>query len=135
MMLIASGVTARAASDGFRPRPTRILLALGESCSPAPTSSSRGAFSRMMTRKPFAASASDAVSPPIPAPATTTVRAVATDGSGDFIPQHAFGRARSTGREIGREAIQRRAVGADDLVVVTEIEEHMRMVERRVRAH
>ena len=61
MMLMASGVTARGASRGRRPRSTRIRLALGESCRPAPASSSRSAFSRTMTRKPFAASESAAV--------------------------------------------------------------------------
>ncbi len=52
MMLMASGVTARGASRGCRPRSTRMRLALGESCRPAPASSSRSAFSRTMTRKP-----------------------------------------------------------------------------------
>ncbi len=49
------------------------------SCRPAPTSSSRSAFSSTTTRKPWAASASDAVSPPIPAPATKMVRDAATE--------------------------------------------------------
>ena len=39
------------------------------------------------------------------------------------------------GGEVGREAIERRAIRADDLVVVAEVEEHVRMVERRVGAH
>src|SRR6185369_13492617 len=136
MMLTASGVTARAASRGCRPSSTRMRLALGDSCRPAPASSSRSAFSRTTTRKPWAASASDAVSPPIPAPATTMVRVTATaDLSGDFVFQHAFGRARFAGLEIGGKPIERRAIGADDLVVVAKVEEDMRMVERRVGAH
>ena len=49
-----------------------------------------------------------------------------------FVFQHAFGRARFAGAEIGGVAEQRRALGADDLVGVAKIEEHMRMVERRI---
>src|SRR6266404_1383140 len=135
MMLIASGVTARAPSRGFKPSSTRTRLALGESCRPAPASSSRSAFSRMTTRKPRAASVSDAVSPPMPAPATMMVRVAATDRSGDLVFQHAFGRPRFTGGEVGRITIQRRAIRADDLVVVAEIEEDMRVIERRIGAH
>ena len=37
--------------------------------------------------------------------------------------QHAFGRAGLTGAEVGGEAIKCRAIGADDLVVVTKVEE------------
>src|SRR5436190_8616258 len=135
MMLMASGVTARGASRGRRPRSTRIRLALGESCRPAPASSSRSAFSRMTTRKPFAASESAAVSPPIPAPATMMVRAAATERSGDLVLQDAFRRAGLTRGEVGGKAVQRGAVGADDLVVVAEVEKHVRMVERRIGAH
>src|SRR4051812_34087386 len=135
MMLMASGVTARAASRGCRPRSTRMRLALGESCRPAPASSSRSAFSSTTTRKPCAARVSAAVSPPIPAPATTTVRVMATDLSGDLVFQHAFGGTCLAGGEVGGKTIKRRAIRADDLVVVAEIEEDMRMVERRVGAH
>src|SRR5262249_5145947 len=39
------------------------------------------------------------------------------------------------GLEVGREAIQCGAIGADDLVVIAEIEKHMRMIERRIGAH
>src|SRR5205085_7704611 len=35
----------------------------------------------------------------------------------------------------GRKTVQRRAIGANDLVVVAEIEKNMRMIERRVGAH
>src|SRR6478609_7610408 len=132
MMLTASGVTARVLSRSCSPRSTRIRLALGESCRPAPASSSRSAFSRMTTRKPFAASASAAVDPPIPAPATMIVRAAATERSGDLVLQDAFRRAGLARSEVGGEAVQRRAIGADDLVVVAEVEKHMRMIERRV---
>ena len=41
--LMASGVTARAASRGCNPSSIKTRLALGESCRPAPTSSSRSA--------------------------------------------------------------------------------------------
>src|SRR3569833_1257663 len=134
-MLTASGVTARGSSRGRRPRSTRMRLAFGESCRPAPASSSRSAFSRMMTRKPLAASESDAVSPPIPAPATMMARGAATERSGDLVLHDAFGRAGLAGGEVGGKAVQRRAIGADDLVVVAEVEKHMRMIERRVGAH
>src|SRR6202012_5278283 len=53
--------------------------------------------------------------------------------SGDVL-QHAFRRAGLAGLQIGGEAVQRRAVRADDLVVVAEVEKYMRMVERRIGA-
>src|SRR5690242_9557734 len=134
-MLMASGVTARGTSRGRRPRSTRIRLALGESCSPAPASSSRSAFSRMTTRKPFAASDSAAVSPPMPAPATMMVRAAATERSGDLVFQDAFRRPGLARAKVGGKAVQRRTIGANDLVVVAEVEKHMRMIERRIGAH
>src|SRR6185437_7434815 len=134
MMLMASGVTARLASRGSRPRPTSTRLALGDSCSPAPASSRRSARSSTMTRKPCPASASAAVSPPIPAPATKIVREAATGRSGSAVFHHAFGRARFAGGEVCGIAIEGRAIGTDDLVVVAEIEEDMRMIERRIGA-
>src|SRR5215467_14121361 len=134
MMETASGTTAREPSRSLMPRPASTWLALGESCRPAPVSSSRSAFSSTTTRKPRAASASDAVSPPIPAPAMKMVRDAATRaGSGDVL-QDAFRRARLARGEVGGKAIQRRAIGADDLAVVAEVEKDMRVVERRVRA-
>jgi hypothetical protein len=45
---------------------------------PAPVSCSRSACSKTMTRKPLRLSASAVVKPPIPAPATMTVRAGVT---------------------------------------------------------
>src|SRR5450432_91596 len=135
MMLMASGVTARAASRGCRPRSISTRLALGDSCRPAPASSRRSAFSSTTTRKPWAASASDAVSPPIPAPAMTMVREAATGRSGDLVFQHAFGRPGLTGLEVGGITIKRRAIGADDFVVVAEIEKNMRVIEGRIGAH
>src|SRR6266849_3692971 len=133
--LMASGVTARAASRGCNPSSTSTRLALGESCRPAPASSSRSAFSRMTTRKPCRASASEAVNPPIPAPATKMVREAATDRSGDLVFHHAFGRPGFAGGEICGVAIQGRAIRADDLVVVAQIEKNMRVIERRVGAY
>src|SRR4029079_19361509 len=118
-----------------RPSSTRMRLALGESCRPAPASSSRSAFSRMMTRKPRAASDSAAVSPPIPAPATMMVRATATDRSGDLVLQDAFGRPGFASGEVGGKTVERREIRADDLVVVAEVEKHRRRVERRIGAH
>src|SRR5262245_1272344 len=132
MMLMDSGTTARPASRGSSPSSTRMRLALGESCRPAPASSSFSAFSSTTARKPVLASASEAVSPPMPAPATKMVREEATDESGDLVLQHALRRPGLAGLEVGGKAVQRRAIGADYLVVVAEIEEHVRMVERRV---
>src|SRR5215470_6605104 len=134
MMLMDSGTTARPASRGSMPSSTRMRLAFGESCRPAPVSSSFSAFSSTTARKPFLASASEAVSPPMPAPATKMVRETATERSGDLVLQHAFRRPGLARLEVGGEAVQRRAIRADDLVVVAEIEKHMRMVERRVGA-
>src|SRR5580698_9928581 len=118
MMLMASGVIARGASLGCRPSSISTRLALGESCRPAPASSSRSAFSRTTTRKPWPASASDAVNPPIPAPATKIVREAATDRSGGLVFHHAFGGPGFTGGEVDGIAIQGGTIGADDLVVV-----------------
>ena len=87
-----------------------------------------------MTRKPLRASASDAVNPPIPAPATMIARE-ATARSGDLVYQHAFRRPRFAGLQVGRVAKKRRAIGTDDLVVIAEVEEDMRMVEGRIGAH
>src|ERR1700757_3132297 len=53
--------------------------------------------------------------------------------SGDVL-QHAFRRAGLAGLEVGGEAVQRRAIGADDLVVVAEIEKYVWMIERRIGA-
>src|SRR4051794_20272830 len=133
--LMASGATARPARRPPNPSATSTRLALGEICSPAPTSSSRSAFSMMTTRKPCCASASDAVKPPIPAPAMKMVRDVATDRSGGLVPHHAFRRTRFAGLEVSGVAKQGRAIGTDDLVVVAEIEEDMGVIERRVSAH
>src|ERR1017187_1642865 len=132
---MASGVMARAASRGCKPSSISTRLALGESCRPAPASSRRSAFSRMTTRKPRAASAREAVNPPIPAPATKMVREAATGRSGDLVFHDAFGRPGFAGLEVGGVAIQGRAIRADDLAVVAEIEKNMRMIERRIGAH
>src|ERR1700674_3676878 len=132
MMLMDSGVTARGPSRGCRPSSTRIRLALGESCRPAPASSSRSAFSSTTTRKPWSASDSDAVNPPSPAPAPKIVREAATERSGDLVFQHAFGRPGLTGGEVGGITVQGGAIGADDLVVVAKVEKELRGIEGRV---
>src|ERR1700761_2661556 len=132
-----SGVTARE-SRGRKPRSISTRLAFGESCKPAPVSSSRSLFSRTMTRNPCRASASEAVSPPMPAPATIIVRDAVTpppDRSGHLVGQHAFRRPGFTGLEVGGVTIERRTIGADDLVVVAEIEKDVRVVEGWVGAH
>src|SRR6516162_9540471 len=87
-----------------------------------------------MTRKPLRASASDAVNPPIPAPATMIARE-ATARSGDLVYQHAFRRSRFAGLQVRRVAIKRRAIGADDLVVVAKVEKNVRVVEGRIGTH
>src|SRR5260370_11075716 len=135
MMLMASGVRAQAASRGCNPSSTSTRLALGESCRPATAASRRSAFSRMTTRKPCPASASEAVNPPIPAPATKMVREAATGRSGDLVSHHAFGRPGFAGGEVRGVTKQGRAIGADDLVVVAQIEKNMRVIERRIGSH
>src|SRR5262245_48274887 len=97
---------------------------------PAPTSSSRCAWSNTATRNPFCAIARAAVSPPMPAPAMRTVRVAGIRYRGllTTILQSAFGRAggvRVEGRVIAK---QRRAIRTDDLGRIAHIEEHMRMV-------
>ena len=62
------------------------------------------------------------------------VREAATGLSGDLVDQDTFRRAGLAGLQIGGITIERRAVGADDLVVVAEIEKNMGMVERRIGA-
>jgi hypothetical protein len=63
------------------------------------------------------------------------VREAATGRSGGLVFHDAFGRPRLAGFEVGGVALQRREIGADDLVVVAEIEENMRVIERRIGAH
>ena len=83
------------------------------------------------------ASASAAVSPPIPAPATMTVREGATacaPGRSGRLGQRAVRRPRRVRIERRIVAVERRAIGADDLVVVAHVEEDVRMIERRLGA-
>src|SRR6185437_318547 len=70
----------------------------------------------------------------MPAPATKIVREAATGRSGSAVFHHAFGRPRFTGGEVAGIAVEGRAIGADDLAVVAEIEEDVRVIERRVGA-
>jgi hypothetical protein len=128
-------LTARAASRDCNPSATSTRLALGDNWTPAPISSRRSAFSRTTTRNPRAASASEAVNPPIPAPATKMVRDAATARSGCLVLYDAFGRAGLAGFEVSGETKKRRAVRTDDFVVVTEVQEDMRVIERRIGAH
>jgi hypothetical protein len=69
---IACGVITEAASVSRKPSAISTRVALGDSWIPAPVSSSFAACSRTVTRNPARASASAAVSPAIPAPATMT---------------------------------------------------------------
>ena len=63
------------------------------------------------------------------------VRDAATERSGDPVFHHAFGRPGFAGTEVRRVSIERRTIGADDLVVVAQIEENMGVIERRIGAH
>src|SRR5690349_16365927 len=124
MTLTASGAMADVSRLDSNPRLISTLLALGDSCRPAPASSRRGALSATMILKPLPASASAAVRPPMPAPATRTVaRPPFTDGSRYLVHHHAFGRPRRAGSEIAGKAVQCRAIRADNFGVVAKIEE------------
>jgi len=111
-----------------------MRLALGESWRPAPACSSRFGLFHYDDAKALAASASAAVSPPIPAPSDDDG---ARNRHGPVRRPCLSARIQVGGprrREIGGKTIQRRAIRADDLVVVAEIEEDVRMVEGRVGA-
>src|SRR5579885_216334 len=97
---------------------------------PAPVSSSLAACSSTVARSPARASAMAAVSPAIPAPATMTSRA-ATGSGGGGRRQRAFGRARRVRVELGVEAVERRAIGADRLAFVAHVDKDVRVVVRR----
>jgi len=62
------------------------------------------------------------------------VREAATFRSSYLVGQHAFRRAGFAGLEVGGVAVKRRAIRADDLVVVAEIKKDMWVIERRVGA-
>src|ERR1700709_2500497 len=103
---------------------------------PAPVSESFAACSSRVTRKPERASISAVVSPPIPAPETMTLRDDATARA----PERSGRFGQGTGlwpRRVGIQSrivpVQRRAIGADDLLVVAHIEEDMRMIVGRPR--
>src|SRR5579883_2748718 len=102
---------------------------------PAPVSCSRSVCSRTMTRKPLRASASAAVSPPMPAPTTMTMRDVTTSRSLDeFAAQGTF---RGPGFLCGEArivAVERGTIGADIFVIVAHVAEDMGMIERRQSA-
>ncbi len=69
---IACGAMTDGASRSRKPSAISTRVALGESWMPAPVSSSLAACSKTVARKPARASASAAVSPAMPAPATMT---------------------------------------------------------------
>src|SRR6185312_4214514 len=62
------GWTACAASAPTTPRRSSTAMALGASCSPAPSSPNSGDFSTTCTRRPRRASASAVARPPMPPP-------------------------------------------------------------------
>src|SRR5258708_8311717 len=135
LMGTACGSNTSARSRGPKPSAIRMRVAFGESWMPAPVSSSRSACSKSVTRNPLCASISAALKPPMPAPAIRTLRddATALLRSGGFGQGAGFRprRMRIQGRIV---PIERRAIRADDLLVAAHIEEHMRMVERRLGA-
>src|SRR5690606_595537 len=138
----ASGRTAISPTGPRRSSRSSIRVALGESWMPAPTSSSFSARSKMETENPRRARHSAAVRPAMPAPAMATCREgaampaplYAASGGGAGVVGHALG-PRLVGAERGVVAIERRAIGADELVVLAHVEEHVWMVEGRRRAH
>jgi hypothetical protein len=69
---IACGVIANGCNRSRSWSAISTRVALGESWMPAPVSSSCAAFSSTVVRKPARASASAAVRPAMPAPATMT---------------------------------------------------------------
>src|SRR5260370_18939351 len=112
-----------------------MRVAFGGSWMPAAVSSSRSACSSSVTRNPLCASISAALNPPMPAPAIRTLR----DDATALLRSGGFGqcarirprRVRVQGRIV---PIERRAIRADDFFVAAHVEEHMRMVERRLGA-
>src|SRR5262245_50402847 len=114
-----------------------MRVTLGESWMPAPVSSNFSACSSTHTRNPRCASANAAVSPPIPAPATMILRegamACARRGRSDRLGQGADRRPRRMRIEVHTMAVQSRAIGANDFVIIAHVEEHVRMIERRLR--
>src|SRR5665213_2826742 len=136
-VLIATPSGANTAERSRSPRPSaiRICVALGESWMPAPSSDSRAACSRRVTRKPACASIKDAVSPPIPAPAMMTLREDATaPGRSDRFGQGTGLWPCGMGVEGGIVPVQRRAIRADDLPVGAHVEEDVGVVVRRLGA-
>src|SRR5476651_1749692 len=105
---------------------------------PAPMSASSLASSNTTTRKPLRANARAALKPPMPAPAMMTVRAEAMALRSLYssrLGQGTFGRPRRVRIERRIVTVERRAIGADDLVVAAHVEKDVRMVERRLGAH
>src|SRR5712691_3627829 len=133
MIRSSLGATTWRSSGVRKPSAIKIRDALGESWMPAPTSSRRCAWSNTATLKPRSAIAKAAVSPPMPAPATRTVREdgkARAPGLGGLVRQRAFRRA-SLVVERGIVTEQRRAIGADDLGRVAHVEIDMRVVKGR----
>src|ERR1041384_7084340 len=140
MRRMASGATVYGRSRGRTPSPRRTCVAFGESGMPAPASSRRIACSRITTRNPARASASAALRPPIPAPATMMVRErakrrVPSTGSGGGRNPGAFRRERLIGVELWIVTIECRAIRANEFALIAHVAEHVRMVEWRRRAN
>src|SRR5438067_2435761 len=82
--------------------------------------------------------ANAAVRPPMPAPAMMTLRAeaiLATGSGGGTLRQRAFRRECRMRIKRWVVAVKCRAVRADDLVGVAHVEEHVRVIERRLLAN
>ena len=90
--------------------------------------------SMRVTRWPLRASASAVVNPPMPAPTTASVRPGTSSRHGDGVghrPPTRIRRASPGRRRAWVVFEQRRAIGADHLVVASHVDEDMRMVEGR----
>src|SRR5690348_7480240 len=144
-MKIAEGLKATCSIASNRPSLSRRRVAFGPSWMPAPVSSRKSERSSTVAVKSCRASASAAVSPPIPPPAIrywlSGVPLVITFRLGR-------GRTRWRGRHIDasrrvtlsiRERCivqkERRAIGADDLLVIPHVEINVGVVGGRARAH
>src|SRR6185312_15017150 len=134
---MACGIEASRRSRSPRPSAIRMRVAFGESWMPAPVSCNCSACSSSVTRKPLRASISAALKPPMPAPAMTMVRDDATARA--FVRLRGYGpgagfRTRRMRIELRIVAVERRAVGADDLALFADVQVYMGMIEWRLGA-
>src|SRR3954468_4983946 len=135
LIATASGTNTSARRRSPSPSAIRIPVAFGESWMPAPVSSSRSACSSNVTWNPARASISAALNPPIPAPAMMMLREDATGAErSDRFGQGAGLWPCGMGVERGIVPVQRRAIRADDLLVVAHVEKDVGMIMGRLCA-